>query len=218
MGEMRTRSTDRIENMMEGMDSSSMRYKVLQSAKSFKTSWVELGQALYTVWKDKLYREWGYNTFDAYTAKEVSIRKQTALKLLRSYSFLEKEEPGYLKSDISDEETPAGAIPTFEAVDALRQAKNNKNLDQADYSRIRKYVLHDGKDAKEVKKDLTQLIRQREELEPEEAREKKRNTILKRFVSSLRSVVEELKVMKLLPVDDIREAEALVKKVEREIQ
>ena len=32
-----------------------IRDKLMQHCKKFKTSWVELGQALYPVWKDKLF-------------------------------------------------------------------------------------------------------------------------------------------------------------------
>ncbi|MFH1381247.1 MAG: hypothetical protein ABIH57_03655, partial [Candidatus Omnitrophota bacterium] len=84
MTEIKTKAIERIETKMENMDGDSVRYLVLNSAKAFKKSWITLGQALYTVWKDKLYKNWGYNTFEAYTTKETGIRKQTALKLLRS--------------------------------------------------------------------------------------------------------------------------------------
>ena len=83
-----TKSLQNIEEKMKGLDENSLRYHILESAKSFKTSWVELGRSLYSVWKDKLYKEWGYSTMDAYTGKEIGIRKQTAMKLLKSYYFL----------------------------------------------------------------------------------------------------------------------------------
>ena len=85
---MKTKSIDRLEEKMKGLDSESLRYHILESAKNFKSSWVNLGQGLYSVWKDKLYKEWGYSTFESFSAKELGIRKQTALKLLRSYYFL----------------------------------------------------------------------------------------------------------------------------------
>lgn len=216
MESVKTKSIKNIERKMEGMDVETMRYQVLQNVKSFKASWINLGQSLYTVWKDKLYKNWGYNTFDTYTSKEIGIRKQTALKLLKSYFFLEKQEPQYLRKDHNDE-LPAATVPTYESVDLLRRASNKKSLDKEDYERIKKNVLEKGKDVREIKKDLTALIKQREELEPEEARQKKKRALLRRFLSALKSVREEIKISKMLPTQIIKDADKLISKLEAEL-
>jgi len=99
----------------------------------------------------------------------------------------------------------------------LRQASRNGEIDREDYARIRKYVLEDGKDAVTVKKDLTSLVREREDLDPEEAREKKRLTVLKRLLSLLKSVRKEIKMSKLLPETEIREISSIIGKLEAEV-
>lgn len=201
---------------MQGLDSSSLRYHILESAKNFKTSWVELGRALYTVHKDKLYKEWGYSSFDNYASREIGVRKQTALKLLRSYYFLEKEEPAYLKEDYVTE-AKAAVIPGYESIDLLRLARNKKNLDEEDYRRLKKEIFQDGRDHREIKKDLTLLMRQREELEPEEARQKKRLATIRRFLGTLRSLYREMETAKIVPAVLIQETASLIKKLEGEI-
>ncbi len=205
-----------LEQKMKDLDENSVRYHILQNAKDFKSSWIELGRALYTVSKDKLYKEWGYGSFDIYTVREIGIRKETAVKLLKSYYFLEKEEPEYLKKEYI-ESNPANAIPSYESVDVLRQAKNKK-LDEEDYATIKKNVFEEGRDAREVKKDLTAMIRQRAELEPEEAREQRKFATVKRFLSVLKSLKQEIEAAKLLPAPLIKEAEMLIKKLEAEIE
>jgi len=217
MQEMKSKAIENIESKMESMDADSMRYLVLKSAKSFKSSWVELGQTLYTVWKDKLYKNWGYTEFDTYTRKEIGIRKQTALKLLRSYYFLEKEEPEYLKNEYN-EKKDISAVPTLEAIDALRMASKKKVIDKNDYDSIKKKVLDEGRDVREVKKDLTQLIRQREELDPIEERRKRREALIKRFISTLRSLKNELTANKLLPVRMLDDIEKLISKLGSELR
>ncbi|MDD5439778.1 MAG: hypothetical protein PHS37_06310 [Candidatus Omnitrophica bacterium] len=202
-----------IEEKMDSTDESSLRHKVLEGAKTFKTSWIELGQMLYSVWKDKMYREWGYTTFDAYTAKEIGIKKQTAVKLLRSYYFLEKEEPRCLTEEYVKEVGPAN-VPTYEAVDVLRLASQKKDIDKGDYARLRANVIEKGKDAREVKKDLTQLIREREELEPEEALKRKRAALIRRFVGILRAIKEEVRISKALPQQFVKDAEKLIHELE----
>lgn len=216
MNELKTKLLENIDKKMEHIDENSMRHHVLQSAKNFKTSWIELGRALYTVSKEKLYKEWGYSSFDIYTAREIGIRKQTALKLLRSYYFLEKEEPVYLKKDYVESNT-AVSIPGYESVDVLRQAKNKK-VGQEDYETLKKEIFVKGKDAREVKKDLTAIIRQREELSPQDAREKKKTVTVKRFLSILKSLQKEIEISKLLPAAIMKEAAALINKLEAEIE
>ena len=210
-----SKSLENIEEKMKGLDENSLRYHILESAKSFKTSWIELGRSLYSVWKDKMYKDWGYSTMDAYTGKEIGIRKQTAMKLLKSYYFLEKEEPQYLK------QYPSGAkaanLPTYESIDLLRMAKSKKGLDEEDYSNLKKEIFENGKDAREVKKDLTAMIRQRQELEPEEAYQKKRLATARRFLGTLKALKQELELSKLLPATLIKEAGSLIKKLEDEL-
>ena len=216
MKRMKPRSLERLEERMGGIDKGSIRYRVLQSAKNFKTSWIELGQALYSVWKDKVYKEWGYLTFDAYTQKEIGIKKTTAMKLLKSYYFLEKEEPAYLQKEHSEPQA-AAAVPSFEAVNLLRLAKDKNTIDKEDYQRFRKDVLEAGKDPVQFRKDLTSLIRQREELTPDEARQRRKFSVVKRVVSSLKTLKADIESQKLLPAGLIKEITLLINKLETEI-
>lgn len=213
MTEKKTRSIENIERKMEEMSPGSLRYQALKSAKEFKTSWIELAQALHAVWKDKMYKEWGYSEFDTYTSKEIGIRGQTSLKLLRSYSFLEKAEPRYLKTDAVAGDDVA-RVPTYEAVDVLRRASGNKEIAKEDYNRIRKYVLEDGKDAKQVQKDLTQIIRKNEELDSREVYQKKSTTRLKRLLSLLKSIEKEIRASKVLPEKIANETDKLISMIE----
>ncbi|MCX5709564.1 MAG: hypothetical protein NT088_02395 [Candidatus Omnitrophica bacterium] len=210
------RSLDNIEQKMKELDTNSLRYHILENAKSFKTSWVELGRALYTVWKDKMYKDWGYGTLDAYTGKEIGIRKQTAMKLLKSYYFLEKEEPHYLRPDYVNS-ADAATVPGYESIDVLRLAKSKKGLDAEDYSNLKKEIFEKGKDYREVRKDLTTMMRQRMELEPEEALKNKRLSTVRRFLGTLRALKQECEMSKLLPAPLIKEAASLIKKFEEEL-
>ncbi|MDD5246425.1 MAG: hypothetical protein PHS09_03420 [Candidatus Omnitrophica bacterium] len=211
----RSKSIEVLEEKMQAMDDNSVRYHVLEAAKNFKSSWIDLGRALYSVLKDKLYKDWGYSSFDIYTAKEIGIRKQTAMKLLRSYYFLEKEEPVYLKQEASEAQT-ASAVPSFESIDVLRMAKAKK-IDEDDYQALKQQVFEKGRDARDVKKDLTALIRQRAEVDPEEAREKRKVSTVRRFVGTLKALKQELQINKLLPAPLLRETEELIKKLEAQL-
>jgi len=212
----KTRSIRNIEEKIKDIDGDELRLKVLETAKSFKTSWIDLGQTLYTVWKDKSYKAWGYGKFDIFTKKEIGIRKETAMKLLRSYYFLEKEEPLYLKEDHNEGAGPA-SVPTYESVNLLRLANNKKGIDRADYAHIKEKVLKNGTDAHELKRDLTALIKEREELLPEEARRKKKGALIRRLLGLLKSLKTEIKISKMLPARIAKDVDRLIDMVESEI-
>lgn len=216
MTKLTTRSIDAIERRMDTLEEDSIRRRILGSAKNFKTSWVELGQALYSVWKERLYKDWGYATFEAYTQKEIGIKKMTAMKLLKSYYFLEREEPLYLQKGYTVSRE-AAQIPGYETVNVLRLARNKKLLDKDDYGDLKKKVFDMGRDASDVRKDLVSLLKQREELEPEEARRARRVAMIKRVLTALRTLKTDLENSKLLPMTLIKDTASLINRIEAEL-
>jgi hypothetical protein len=213
---VKTKSLEIIEGKMKDLDRNSLRYQVLEGARDFKTSWMDFGRILYSVCKDKLYKEWGYVSFETYVAKELGIRKETAMKLLRSYYFLEKEEPDYLKQDYADS-CHTALIPSYESIDVLRLAKNKKELDEQDYEALKKEVFEKGRDSRQIRKDLTALIRQRQELQPQEAYQKRRLGTIKRFLGTLKAIKKEIETAKLLPAPLIKEVATLIQKLEAQL-
>src|SRR5688572_24204584 len=88
-----------------------LRHTCLVAAKRFKSTWAELGKLLVKVRNGAEFEAWGYDSFEAYCQKELHLRKATADKLTRSYSFLEKHEP----RAVSREDFPERA-PAFEVI------------------------------------------------------------------------------------------------------
>lgn len=197
-------------NSDSGMHGDNLRNHVSRCRNEFKSSWRNLAQALYTVWKDKYYKEWGYQTFDYYVAKEVFIRKNTAMKLIRSYRFLEEEEPQYLQENVSDDREQR--VPGFEDVEVLRQAR--RHLDQNGYQSIKQELFEKGRDAQIVKKDLTALIRQRKEVDFEEERIRQNQVIVRRCLSTLKSLKREIEMLKILPGTIVKDIDALLARIE----
>jgi hypothetical protein len=193
-----------------------LRQEAVEQAKKFKTAWVDMGRMLHTIYKEKTYLDWGYEKFEHYALKEIGIKKQTSLKLLRSYFFLEKDEPDYLKKEFI-EDSPAKKVPDYEAIDVLRQAKNKKELKPEDYSQLKQKVFEAGDDAKSVKKDLTELIKQREVKNPEEVKEQRRTATIRRFIGVLKSLKEEMGYNKMLPDKMLSEVESLISEMEERI-
>ncbi len=125
-----------IETIMQELDPASERYRILDTAKRFKSSWVELGERLLAVSSRNLYQEWGYQSFDDYCAREIRIKKPTAQKLTLAYRYMEKEEPELLKR--RNELKP---LPDYRSVDLLRQAREEQTFSDEEYADLRKSVI-----------------------------------------------------------------------------
>ncbi|OGX32045.1 MAG: hypothetical protein A2787_03310 [Omnitrophica WOR_2 bacterium RIFCSPHIGHO2_01_FULL_48_9] len=196
--------------------SDTLREQLLQYAKDFKTSWVNLGQHLYSVWRDKLYYTWGYEKFEDYTQEELGMQKPLAIKLLKTYFFLEQEEPAYLKEEFAQTRSPV-AVPGYEAVNFLRLAKNNKELNKSDYIKFKKDIFENGKDVDLIRKDLVALMKERKVVDPEEERDKRSELTVRKLLNAIRSFQKDAESLKLLPADLIKEATGLMKKLEEQI-
>jgi hypothetical protein len=122
---------------MQQLPPESERYKVLATAKQFKSSWVELGEWLARVSNKNHFSEWGYSSFDDYCTKEIRIRKQTAEKLLMAFRFLERKEPGLL------ERKQGRSLPDYRSVDLLRQADEQEHFSMAEYGELRQSVIEE---------------------------------------------------------------------------
>ena len=193
-----------------------LRSKIRQHSKNFKTSWVNLGQALYSVWNDKLFYAWGFDKFEYYVEQEVGLPKQLSLKLLKSYSFLEQEEPDYLKRGFH-EARDASQVPGYEAVNVLRLAKQNKDLLKDDYLKLKRDVFEKGKNASTVRQDLTAILRERKPIDPEEERDKRSEAAVRKLVQALNSFDMDMAVLKLMPDDIVKEAKELMAKLEKQL-
>lgn len=194
-------------------ESENLRAHIARHAKDFKLSWVQLGQGLYSVWRDNLYRSWGFEKFEDYCVRELGLKKPLALKLVKTYFFVEQDEPVYLKKEFSEDRETA-VIPGYESLNVLRLARAHKGLTREDYTKLRKDVFEKGKEASLVRKDLTAIIKERKKIDPEQARESRHEQSVRRLVAALRSFKKDMETLKLAEPDIIEEAEELLKRLE----
>ncbi len=198
---------------LDNITADALRGQLAEHAKDFKTSWVFLGQGLYGVWRDKLFLAWGFDKFEDYVTSELGIKKPLALKLVKTYFFVEQEEPAYLKKEFS-EAREAAVIPGYESLDVLRLARRNSQLNREDYVNLRKQVFEKGRDATAVRKDLTAIIKERKKVDPDEEREARHQASIRRFVNALKSFQKDIDALKLIEPDIAQEAVNLLAKIE----
>lgn len=208
----KTKSINQIEERMGDLDPASLRYKVLDSARGFKSSWIELGQYLFSVYKDKLFKDWGYLTFEAYCSKEIGIRQGTAMKLLKSYSFLEREEPAFLKKQSIEEKKPT-QIPSYESVNALRLARESERISENDYETLREEVLDNVKEDAEVKKKIRYILKSNSPKLTGDEKEDRKGKFAAKFLSQLRTARHEMGLLSF-PTKIIKQIDDLVEILE----
>lgn len=187
-----------------------IREDIQEYAKHFKTAWLNLGRHLFAVYQDKMYHAWGFEKFEDYTEKELGLAKGLCQKLLKAYLFIEQQEPEYLQTDFA-REREATRIPHYEGIDVLRLAKAKKELLAEDYQKLRHDVFDRGIPPAEVRKDLTALIKERRPVDPEEEREKRQQTVIKKFLSALDTFAKDAR-HHMLVTDDVLDEIARLKK------
>lgn len=192
------------------IETSAFRDQVLEAAKRFKANWIDLAKLLYTVKKDKLFKEWGYISFDSYCTKEIRIRKQTAFKLLNSYYFLTHEEPQSLED--------TNALPNYEAINILRRARQNKELKDTDYDHLREEVFSKAAEPREIGKQYRSMLWAVKSSDPKEERINRRITTIKRLISTLKTLRKETELLKLLPLKILKDTDRIISFLEEELK
>ncbi len=90
---------------------------MVQLARVFKRSWVEMAEALNQVKSSRIYEEWGYDDVYLYCSNELQLKKSTVEKLTGSYQALTEHAPNVLSRD-----GIAQQIPTCDSVDYFAKA------------------------------------------------------------------------------------------------
>jgi len=214
---IKTKALTKIEAKLATLEEGSPRYTALDACRRFKTSWMELGQALAGVHHGRMHSGWGYSSFEDYCQRELGIRHATAQKLLRSYAFLEAEEPDYLKR-LREAPKTDSRVPELDSVNLLRLAKKSKRIDESDYSRIRRDVLEESRAPKDVQREVRLLTGSEPPKDPRTARAERREKFLKQLIRMLESAKLEAIAGKFLPAKLIDQFDDLSEKVEKELE
>jgi hypothetical protein len=130
-----TGTVSRLDARIGELPEGSLRRKVLESARRFKASWVDLGRMLAQVRREEAWREWGHSSFEDYCTKELFLRRATAEKLALSYGFLERHEPEMARA------RDVRSAPPFEVIEVLSRAEAAGRMDGATWGELRDGVM-----------------------------------------------------------------------------
>jgi hypothetical protein len=188
-----------IEKIMEELDPASERYQVLATARTFKSSWVALGEKLLHVKRDGLFQQWGYPNFEDYCAQEIRIKKPTAQKLTLAYGFIEQEAP-----ELVARHTELKPLPDYRSVDLLRQAREEKGFSAEEYAGLRRAVLEENRGHPVIRKRFNEVAAGKD------GAASNRLAHLKSGLSAARRLAGILTQVELLPERHREELETLI--------
>lgn len=112
---------------MASLDPDTPRFRVLEAALAFKSSWIILGEHLADVLRTGLWKGWGYASFERYSTDELHVLPATAKKLVRSFQWLGSEAPEFLppKAGARPRDVPTGVLPELASVTVLADARRH---------------------------------------------------------------------------------------------
>jgi hypothetical protein len=196
MAPVESKGSKAIADRMDALEPGTPRYEVLEVARRFKTSWVDLGEKLWKVRNERLFEAWGFAKFDDYCRDEIRIKPRTAAKLTASYGFLQKEEPAVLKRDGVDD-----PVPDVQVVDMLRKMREKEQLPEREYHKIKEMAFNDVEPA-----TLRRELRQKKPAEEAPPLKK----IVKQLLAQANKLADALAATQGIPHVIVRRALSLV--------
>jgi hypothetical protein len=179
------------------------RVRVRTAARALKSSWTDLARLLTRVRDEGLWEGWGFPNFESYCTRELHVRKATALKLTRSWSFLARHE-----RDLGSESDSTQPAPAFEVVEVLAGAEERGALSAEDYRSIRDSIWDEERPVAAVRRELN------ERFPPPPPERPPTQVHLERLARTARRLAEELRACRGVPSSVRSHADALAAEVE----
>jgi len=129
------------------------RAELLARARRFKASWIELAEALTACKRSGRWKDWGYDSLEAYAKTELRLKPETVDKLTGSYSFLQRRAPAVLERDPLRE-----PVPSWQAIDFLRRAEDSEDAPRDAVEEIRRRVIDEAAPATTVTRAYRDVV------------------------------------------------------------
>lgn len=132
-----------------------LRIEILQRARRFKRSWIDMAEALLKVKASGVFQEWGYADLYAYCEEELLIKRRTVDKLAGSFSTIQQHAPQVLEED---RDVP---IPNYDAVDYFKkvmEAPDSSPHDPEVMEELRSAVFEEGQPANMLRKHFNPIF------------------------------------------------------------
>jgi hypothetical protein len=137
----RTRAEEKLEDAIRAHAGDDERVLVLERAKRFKRTWIELAEALVNVREGETFLRWGYGSFDEYVTRELKLKRGTVDKLCASFGFLRANAPRLVRDEADD---VVGPVPSWQAVDFVARAEERGAASPEVLDEMKRAVFDEG--------------------------------------------------------------------------
>jgi hypothetical protein len=117
------------------------RVLVLERARRFKRTWIELAEVLVKTREAESWERWGFRSFDDYCARELRLKRGTVDKLCASYGFLRAHAPRLLRDEPDD---VVREVPSWQAVDFVARAEERGAASDELLDEMKRAVFDEG--------------------------------------------------------------------------
>lgn len=181
----------RIDDQLSRLDPHSQRHRVLVALRRFRASWVELGRLLTEVSAGGDYREWGFDSFEVYCARELGLKKPTVAKLIASYRYMQRHAGERLAAFDEDaqnerEDAPPPDVPDYQTVDLLRKLRERDDIDEGEKNQFHRLAFDEGAEETALRKEIRSALAPREEGETAENARTRELDEIRRTAKALR--------------------------------
>lgn len=158
---MTVSSVQKIDERLDKLQPGSLRHQVMTALRQFRASWIELGRLLNEVVYGGDYKEWGYDDFEVYCARELGLKKPTVQKLMVSYNYMKKYESKRLHDYEDNKEAVAAApeIPDFQTVELLDRVRRLDEMPDDKVSELHRRAFEGEGEEPEFRRELRQCLR-----------------------------------------------------------
>ena len=137
-----TKTDEALKDRMRAFAGDAERVELLARARSFKSSWIELAEALSAVFDNKSWKRWGFETFENYVKNELQLTPATAGKLLGSFRFLRTSAPKIIER--AKQPDRQATVPSMRSVNFVARAAERGAADSSTMKAIRKAAFEEG--------------------------------------------------------------------------
>jgi hypothetical protein len=149
---MRTKTDEELASAEQRHADDPERAELIARTRRFKSSWIELAEALVEVRKATRWKRWGYGSFEEYTRHELHLKPDTVEKLTGSFSFLQRSAPEVIARD-----GLRAPIPSFQAIDFWRKAEQ-EGAPEETLREIRHQVLDEHTSAPAIARKYKEIL------------------------------------------------------------
>lgn len=151
---MATEALSRREQTLLEQGADPLRIEILQRARRFKRSWLDMAEALLQVKASQAFKGWGYEDLYAYCEEELLIKRRTVDKLTGSFSTIKQHAPQVL------EEERDMPIPNYDAVDYFKKVMDTPETPHPPevVEELRTAVFEEGQPANMLRKHFNPIF------------------------------------------------------------